>query len=167
MDTRYAIATWFAAALFLAGCEPKDTCTELGNCGGELVGASDDDSDSDGIVEAHYSVNGTCMGEVFNAPQNASLVNQPPPLQGQPPPEPAAANWCSEMVLKADKTISKLSPWFPVLPFQAGGVTYDAAGISLPKSTISARWAPTFRRAVSPLRVSASSRRAALRGPTR
>jgi hypothetical protein len=129
MHTRFRFAApLFLALPLMAACEPSDVCTELGACGGELVSASDDDSDSDGVPESSWAVSGTCTNEVFTSPQNASLINQPPPLQGTPPPEPAFANWCSEMVLKSDKSIAKLSPWFPVLPFQSGGVTYHANG---------------------------------------
>ncbi len=116
-----------AVALTLAaGCANPEVCPELGSCAGDFVGG--DDHDGDGYADARWVIGGSCMNDVWVAPQNASLINQPPPVQGEPPPEQTAANWCSEMVIKADKSISKINPWFPALPLRDGAIQYSASG---------------------------------------
>jgi hypothetical protein len=108
-------------------CAPADVCQEIAACGGDVVGTTD--ADGDGVYQARWLIGGTCMNEVFSPPLNASLIEQPPPIQGQPPPEPTHANWCSEMVLTKDKEVGKLNPWFPSIPLQSGAISYASDGV--------------------------------------
>src|SRR5688500_8644356 len=92
MITSLRIAASLAVPLAL-GCAPADVCQEIEGCGGDIVGSVD--RTGDGIPESRWLIGGACTNEVFVPPQNASLIEQPPPIQGQPPPEPTHANWCS------------------------------------------------------------------------
>lgn len=128
--TFHAGACSFAPAALalslLGGCAAEEVCAALPKCGGDIVGSVD--ADGDGFAETRWVIGGACTNQVFVPPLNASLVNQSPPVQGVPPPEPAHSNWCSQMTITRDKTIQKINPWFPAIPVRDGAVTYSADG---------------------------------------
>ena len=111
-------------AVALSGCAAEEVCAPLTRCGGDIVGTGD--SDGDGVNDTRWVVGGACTNQVFVAPFNATLINQSPPVQGQPPPENAHAPWCMQMTIGTDKALKTLTPWFPAIPLQDGSITYTA-----------------------------------------
>lgn len=125
MNLRW-IAPALAALPLTLGCAPADKCPVGTGCGGDLVGTND--SDGDGFPDKTWTISGSCLNEVVVVPQNATLINAAVTVDGQPPPEAELNHWCSEMVISADKSIKKISPWFPAIPIRDGSIQYSAKG---------------------------------------
>jgi hypothetical protein len=125
MNSRW-IGPALAALLLSLGCAQTDKCPPGSGCGGDLVGAAD--SDGDGFNDKTWTINGSCLNDVVVVPQNATLINAAVTVDGQPPPEAELNHWCSEMVIAADKSIKKISPWFPAIPIRDGSIQYSAKG---------------------------------------
>ncbi len=125
MHSRWTAAT-LALFSFGFGCAPEDKCPPATACGGDIVGATD--NDGDGFADKTWTISGSCLNDIVAVPQNATLLNQSPSVDGQPPPEPEHNHWCSEMVLDAAKGVKKISPWFPAIPVRDGNIKYSANG---------------------------------------
>ena len=111
-------------AAWLTGCAAEAVCAPLTRCGGDIVGMTD--TDGDGVNDSQWMIGGACTNQVFVPPLNASLINQSPPVQGQPPPENAHAPWCMQMTIGTDKALKTLTPWFPAIPLRDGAIVYTA-----------------------------------------
>lgn len=114
----------FLGALALAtasmtACQTPEVCPDLGQCGGDLMG---------GKQTRVFEIKQSCLNDVAANPTVPSLVHQPPPLAGEPPPRRTQVNFCSEMVMTAEKTIKIIQPWFPSIPVESGEITYNANG---------------------------------------
>jgi len=113
-------------------CAPDVTCDEVFTGGGDVVGSTD--YDADGQPESIWVVTDPCENPVHAPPRQDSLINQPPHLSGEPPPEPSSGDWCQNLRFRPDGSIENLNTWFPRLPLQqhrspGGGLAswYDAA----------------------------------------
>ncbi len=112
--------TAFALALAVgsAACTTPEVCKELGTCGGKLV--------DDGQTSKTWTIGGACLNQEAAPPNVPSLIHQAPTLAGEAPPRRTQVNFCSEMILKPDKSIKIIQPWFPALPLQSGLITYKS-----------------------------------------
>jgi hypothetical protein len=109
----------------LAACTTPEVCKELGSCGGEVVEAS---TDPTVLKTKTWNIAGACLNQEAAAPSVPSLIHQAPTLAGETAPHETQVNFCSEMVLKPDKTVKFVQPWFPALPLQSGLITYSSDG---------------------------------------
>jgi hypothetical protein len=112
-------ALLFLASLGSAACTTPEVCSDLGDCGGDLMG---------GHSSRTFSFASSCVNEVAATPNVPSLLHQPPTLAGEVPPKRTQVNFCSEMILSPDKSIPFIQPWYPSIPVDHGDITYTADG---------------------------------------
>lgn len=106
-------------AFALAGCQTPEVCTDLGQCGGDLLA---------GKQKRTFAMGASCLNEVAANPPVPSLVHQSPTLAGEVPPRRTQVNFCSEMVMTAEKKIKIIQPWFPSIPIEMGEISYESNG---------------------------------------
>ncbi len=107
------------AGLALAGCTTPEVCSDLGDCGGDIMA---------GKQSRTFAFQSSCVNEVAATPNVPTLLHQPPTLAGEVPPKRTQVNFCSEMVISPDKTIKFIQPWYPSIPVDHGDITYKADG---------------------------------------
>ena len=120
LETKLLTAFALAVAVTSAACTTPEVCGELGTCGGKLI--------DDGQKSKTWNVAAACLNQEAAAPNVPSLIHQSPTLAGEAPPRRTQANFCSEMVMRPDKSIKIIQPWFPALPLQSGLITYQTNG---------------------------------------
>jgi hypothetical protein len=122
-----------ATALFaMLGCV-EDNCEALSECGGSVLSNSASDFYlADGQVDTQWwaYAGDECQDPMFTPPAQATLLNQPPHLSNEAPPERSSADWCSNLVIRADRTIKSVNLWFPQIPLLDAKLTYSGASAS-------------------------------------
>jgi hypothetical protein len=130
MTHRLLWVTLAAALLGLPGCAIDEHCEALGDCGGRVLsnGATDFYL-ADGNVDTQWwaFAGNECQDPMNTPPANATLLNQPPHLSNENPPERTSADWCSNLVIRADRTIKSVNLWFPQIPLLDAKLTYSGA----------------------------------------
>ena len=90
-------------SVLLAACAAGPQCKELGDCGGDPVGAwSSNDAAHPGCVDGPYftPTTVTAAGAAFDP----TLYGRPSPVAGQSPAQPTLADWCEGLVLQKDRS---------------------------------------------------------------
>lgn len=82
------------AALALGGCNQKPLCSELGTCGGQLIGEFV-------LAPGH----GSCSEDLYTPPPDTRLVKGDQPAARTLPPEVAFYDWCDLLVTNGGKNV--------------------------------------------------------------
>jgi hypothetical protein len=118
-----------AALLGTLGCV-EDHCPPLSECGGSVLSnGALDFYQADGLVDTEWWSYGgdECQDPLYTPPTEATLLNQPPHLSNEAPPERTSTDWCSNLVFNDDRTIKSLNLWFPQIPMRSARLRYSAA----------------------------------------
>jgi hypothetical protein len=139
MKTGLAVGALALVTSGVLACKTQPFCDPLGACGGDLM-ASATKLKGPGTLAKEWVVVGevnnvltgaACMDQLQTPPTPLSLVRQPPPPANTRPPDPVTANWCSDIVFKADGSLKSFLLWAPPIPVQVGRLTmladYDGA----------------------------------------
>jgi len=122
------IGLCFALASTL-GCAIEEHCDDLDTCGGSVMTNGAQDFNNDGPVETewHASAGDECQDPLHTPPLQNTLITQPPHLANEAPPERSSMDWCSNLVIRGDRTIKRVNLWFPQIPLRDAKLTYSAA----------------------------------------
>lgn len=130
MTHRLLWVTLGAALLGLPGCAIDEHCEALGDCGGRVLSSGATDFYlADGQVDTQWwaFAGDECQDPMHTPPTNSTLLNQPPHLSNESPPERTSADWCSNLVIKSDRSIKSVNLWFPQIPLLEAKLTYSGA----------------------------------------
>jgi hypothetical protein len=99
-------------------------------CGGDVLAGAQDVWKNDGIADSEWIVTteDSCMDQLQLPPLPVSLVRQPPHTAMDRPPDRTTADWCSNVVIKQDRTLQQFVGWYPPIPVRDGILTLSADG---------------------------------------
>jgi hypothetical protein len=132
MKTGLAVGAWLlissGLALGLPGCKTAPYCDPLGACGGDLMLGASNVVKGPGTLAKEWVVttDDACQDQLQTPPLPVSLVRQPPVPANTRPPDPVTANWCSDIVFKADGSLKLFLVWAPPIPVKVGLLTMAA-----------------------------------------